>query len=108
MNGEQKILIAGVVILAIGIGKAALDKKPIDKPIVGGVTFVLLLSLVSALGPALSDLAGDFALLGMATVVLVDAPEVIGAITKQQTTGATVPTTFPAGGSSPGGTGATP
>lgn len=91
MNGEQKIIIAGVVILVIGIGKAALDKKPLDVPIVGGVTFVLLLSLVSALGPALSNLAGDFALLGMATVVLVDAPEVINAVQKQQTTGAGEP-----------------
>lgn len=83
MNGEAKILVAGVVILAFGIGKAALDGKPLDKPIVGGLAFILLLSLVSAFSEPLSNLAGDFAVLGLITVVLVDGPEVIGQLNKQ-------------------------
>jgi hypothetical protein len=110
MNGEKKIIIAGVVILVFGIGKAALDKKPLDVPLVGGITFILLLSLLSAISEPFSDLAGDFALLGMTAVLLIDGPQVLQQVNKQQTTGASVPkpTTFPTGGTSPGGTGATP
>lgn len=83
MNGEAKIIIAGTVILAFGIGKAALDKQPLDKPIVGGLVFILLLSLVSAFSEPLSNLAGDFAVLGLITVVLVDGPEVLDQLNKQ-------------------------
>jgi hypothetical protein len=77
MSGEKKIIIAGVVILIFGVGKAALDKKPLDSPFIGGLAFILLLSLVSALSEAASNLAGDFAILGMITVLLVDGPAVL-------------------------------
>lgn len=80
MNGEKKIIIAGVVVLVFGISKAALDKKPLDVPLIGGLSFILLLSLLSAFSESLSDLAGNFALLGMATVLLIDGPEVIGQV----------------------------
>lgn len=88
MSGEQKIIVSGVVIIVFGTLKAALNKKPLDVPIVGGVVFVLLLSLVSAFGPALSNLAGNFALLGMLTVLLVTGPEVLAQFNKQATVGA--------------------
>ena len=79
MNGEKKIIIAGVVILVLGISKAAIDKKPLDVPLVGGIGFILLLSLISAFSDSASNLAGDFAILGMVTVLLVDGPAVIQA-----------------------------
>ena len=90
MNGEQKIIVAGVTLLVFGVGKAALDKKPLDRPFVGGLVFILLLSLVSAFGPALSNLAGNFAVLGLVTVLLIDGPEVIQEANKQVQKGAKV------------------
>lgn len=93
--GERKIIIAGVVILAFGLTKAALDKKPLDVPIVGGLSFVLLLSLLSAFSSSASNLAGNLALLGMTTVVLVDGPEVLNALNKQQGIGAGNPNPAP-------------
>jgi hypothetical protein len=97
MNGEQKIIVAGVVILVFGIGKAALDKKPLDVPLIGGIAFILLLSLVSAFGQSASSIAGNFALAGMTIVLLVDGPEVVQTAQKVYTPPAQTKGPGPAG-----------
>jgi len=95
MNGEKRIIIAGVVLLVFGVSRAALHQQPLDKPLVGGIAFVLLLSLVSAFGPSLSYLAGNFALLAMVVVLLADGPQLLQAAGQVQTKGLGSPSGAP-------------
>ena len=102
MSGEQKLVVAGVALIAIGIGKASLQHKPIDKPIIGGLAAVLLLATLSLFGEDAADLAGNLALIAVLSALLIDGQPLLDAL--QKVTG-TTPKPAP---TIPGGAGTTP
>jgi hypothetical protein len=70
--GERKILIAGSVIILLGVANRFLQQKPLDTPIIGGLALILLLAGLAATGPGPAELAGDFAMLALVAVILVE------------------------------------
>jgi len=80
MPGEQRIVVSGVALLAIGISKTALDKKPVDKPIIGGVVVVLLLSGLALFGPDAANFAGTLAIVALIGALLADGPQLLQAL----------------------------
>ena len=71
--GEKKIIIAGSIILVVGVVSAAANKKPLDKPIVGGLGVMLILGVIAAGGTRAAAFAGDFAMLALLAVLLAQA-----------------------------------
>lgn len=80
MNGEQRILVAGGLILVIGTVSSYQKKKPLDKPIIGGLTLILLLAGLAALGSGPAELAGQFALLALVAVILAEGVPILKSV----------------------------
>lgn len=78
--GEKTIIIAGTALLGIGLWKAFTDQKPIDKPLIGGLVVILLLSGIALFGPDAADLAGKFALATLVGALLLDGPDLFKSI----------------------------
>ncbi len=72
--GEKTIIIAGSALLGIGLFKAFKDQKPIDKPLIGGLVVILLLSGIAIFGPDAADLAGKLAIAALVGALLADGP----------------------------------
>jgi hypothetical protein len=66
---HRGILIGGLVIITVGFANAELNQKPVSRVLVGGVGFLLLASLLDAIGGKASALAS--ALVGLAVVAVV-------------------------------------
>ena len=71
---ERFIIIGGVIILAVGIGNAWLNNKPIGKVALGGIGVTLLLSLLSAFGVAATALANGLMVLAVVAVLMNELP----------------------------------
>lgn len=69
MGANKTILIGGFLIIGIGVVNAAANKKPETPILAGGLTFILLASVLDALGPGPSKVAT--ALVGLATTTVV-------------------------------------
>lgn len=80
MNGEQKILIGGVIVLSVGLTKTIQQNKQFTPVLIGGLTFIVLLALLATINPGAQDLAGNFALFVAATSVFVDLPGILNTI----------------------------
>ena len=88
---NKTILIGGAIILGIGVMRAATQQKPETPVFAGGVAFLLLASILDALGGSASKVATALVALAATTVVVVEAPGVIqasqNALKKAQSTG---------------------
>lgn len=84
MNGDQKIILAGSALLVIGVSKASLDKKPIDKPIIAGLSIMLLLATIAFFGPDAADFAGTLALVALVGALLADGQQLLNALQQIQ------------------------
>lgn len=79
---ERSILIAAAVLISLGVTKSELEGTGIDKPVIGGLLFVLLLSLFANAGKTGASFAAAFAWLVAGTVVLVNIPEIVADLKK--------------------------
>lgn len=84
MNGEQKILIGGLIVVAIGVTKVSQQNTQqqgqpsiLSPVLIGGLTFIVLLALFASINPQASNVAGNFALLAAGSSVLLDLPGVL-------------------------------
>lgn len=92
MQPNKTILIGGAVIIGIGVIRAATNKKPETPVLAGGVAFLLLASILDALGPGPSKVATALVALAATTVVITELPSVYSAVSnvlkKAQSVGA--------------------
>jgi len=92
VRANKNILIGGVIIIGVGVIRAATNKKPETPVLAGGVAFLLLASLLDALGPGPSKLATALVALAATTVVVTELPSVYSAaqnvLNKAKSTGA--------------------
>lgn len=92
MQANKNILIGGIIIIGVGVIRAATNKKPETPVLAGGVAFLLLASLLDALGPGLSKIATGLVALAATTVVVTELPGVYTAsqnvLKKAQSVGA--------------------
>ena len=79
--GEKQIIVAGSALLGIGLWKAFQDQKPIDKPLLGGLVVILLLSGIAIFGPDAADFAGKLALAALVGALVVDGPALFSSFT---------------------------
>lgn len=84
MASNKTVLVGGAVIISVGVVNAAVNKGSPTKVLVGGITFVLLASLLELAGPRASTLATAFVGVAVLTVVLVEAPSIAKAFTAIQ------------------------
>lgn len=75
------ILVAGGVILSVGVLRAAGAGQPLSRPILGAGVFVLILSLFDAFGSAqLNRVIGAIALLAMITALTIELPPLLAVV----------------------------
>lgn len=90
MRANSTILIGGMIIIGVGVIRAATNNKPETPVFAGGVAFLLLASLLDALGGGASKIATALVMLAATTVVVTESPDLINAINnvakKAQTT----------------------
>lgn len=79
MQPNKTILIGGMIIIGVGVIRAASSNKPETPVFAGAVVFLLLASLLDALGPGPSKLATALVGLAATTVVVTELPGVISA-----------------------------
>src|SRR5712664_1981091 len=79
-GNSKMILIGGFIIISFGAVYAWQNKKPETPVLAGGIAFVLLASLLDALGGGLSRIATGLVGLAVTTVVIVEAPALFQAI----------------------------
>lgn len=79
MQANKPLIIGGLIILGVGVIRAATSNKPETPVFAGGVVFLLLASLLDALGPGPSKLATALVGLAATTVVVTELPGVIQA-----------------------------
>lgn len=70
MNVNRHIVVATVVILASGVVRNLLARQPITKTVVGGVVFMLILSVLDLFGGPMESLSSALAMLAMLYVLL--------------------------------------
>ena len=91
MQPNKTILIGGAVIIGVGLIRATTGNKPETPVLAGGVAFLLLASILDALGPGPSKIATALVALAATTVVVTEAPGVFTAtqnvLSKAQKTG---------------------
>lgn len=83
-TSARVILIGGIVIISIGAINAAINKRPETPVFAGGIGFILLASLLDAIGGGLSRIAVGLTGLAVVTVVLVEGPSLFQAITNSK------------------------
>lgn len=83
MNGEQKLLVAGSIVIGVGVLNAVNQQKVLTPVLLGGLTFVILLSLLAAFSTQAASLAGDLALLAAASSLLIELPGILNGVQKQ-------------------------
>jgi hypothetical protein len=76
---NKTILLGGAVIIGVGVIRAATNNKPETPVFAGGVAFLLLASLLDALGGGASKVATALVALAATTVVVVEASGVFAA-----------------------------
>lgn len=74
MASNKTVLVGGTVIISVGVVNATVNKGSPTKVLVGGITFILLASLLELGGPGPSRLASALVGVAVLTVVLVEAP----------------------------------
>lgn len=79
MQPNKTLLIGGMVIIGVGIIRAATNNKPETPVLAGGVAFLLVAALLDALGPGPSKIATALVALAATTVVVTEAPGVFAA-----------------------------
>lgn len=79
MQPNKTILVGGMIILGVGVIRAASGNKPETPVFAGGVVFLLLASILDALGPGPSKIATALVGLAATTVVVTELPGVISA-----------------------------
>lgn len=88
---NKAILIGGMVIIGVGVIRAATNNKSETPVLAGGVAFLLIASLLDALGPGPSKIATALVALAATTVIVTEAPGVFtatqNALKKAQSTG---------------------
>jgi len=88
---NKTILLGGAVIIGVGVIRAATNNKPETPVFAGGVAFLLLASLLDALGGGAAKVATALVALAATTVVVTEAPGVFAAtqnvLKKAQSTG---------------------
>ncbi len=85
MQPNNTILVGGVIIIAVGFVNALENKQPETKVLAGGVGFLLLASLLDAIGGGAAKLATALVGLATVTVVLVEGPSLFKALQQGQT-----------------------
>lgn len=92
MQANKSILVGGMIIIGVGVIRAATQKKPETPVLAGGVAFLLIASLLDALGPGPSKVATALVALAATTVVITEIPSVYSAsqsvISKAKSAGA--------------------
>lgn len=81
---NKTILVGGMIIISVGVIQAAIKKKPETPALVGGVAFLLLASLLDAIGGRVSVLATALVGLATVTVVMTESGAIITAIQNAQ------------------------
>lgn len=76
---NKTILIGGMIIIGVGVIRAATSNKPETPVFAGGVAFLLFASLLDALGPGPARLATALVALAATTVIVTELPGVIQA-----------------------------
>ena len=84
MQPNKTILVGGLIIIGVGVVYAAANHKPETPVFAGGVGFLLIASLLDALGPGPSKVASGLVGLATTTVVLTEAPGVFSALNNAQ------------------------
>lgn len=79
MQPNKTILIGGMVIIGVGLIRAATNNKPETPVLAGGVAFLLVASLLDALGGGPAKLATALVALAATTVVITEAPGIFQA-----------------------------
>lgn len=79
MQPNKTILIGGAIIIGVGVIRAATNNKPETPVFAGGVAFLLLASILDALGPGPAKVATALVALAATTVVVTEAPGVFQA-----------------------------
>ncbi len=69
---HRGILVGGILIISVGFANAMLTQKPVSKVMVGGVGFLLLASVLDALGGAASKFATAIVGLAVVTALLAE------------------------------------
>lgn len=80
MQPNKTILIGGAIIIGVGVIRAASANKPETPVFAGGVAFLLLASILDALGPGPAKVATALVSLAAITVVMAEGPGVFTAI----------------------------
>jgi len=92
VQANKSILVGGMIIIGVGVIRAATQKKPETPVLAGGVAFLLIASLLDALGPGPSKVATALVALAATTVVITEIPSVYSAsqsvISKAKSAGA--------------------
>ena len=73
-----------MIIISVGVVNAAQNNRPETGVLAGGIGFLLIASLLDAVGGYASKLATAIVGLATFTVVLVEGPALIGAIQNSQ------------------------
>lgn len=76
---NKTILVGGMLIIGVGVIRAATGNKPETPVLAGGVAFLLIASLLDALGPGPAKVATALVALAAITVVVTEAPGVFQA-----------------------------
>lgn len=79
MQPNRALIIGGMVIISVGVIHAAVQSKPETPVFAGGVVFLLLASLLDALGGGASKVATGLVSVAAVTVVLTEGSAVIQA-----------------------------
>lgn len=80
MEPNKTILVGGVIIIAIGVASSVINNKPISKPLVGGVGFLLLASILDVFGGKIATLANALVWLAVVAVIITEGAPIFNKI----------------------------
>lgn len=84
---NSTILVGGLIIIGVGAVSAIVNNRPETPVFAGGVSFLLLASLLDAIGGKAAKLATALVVLATTTVVLVEGPALFQALQNAQNKG---------------------
>jgi hypothetical protein len=86
---NRKIIVAVFIIGGSGVVKSAMNKTAVTPVILGSYIFLLVLSILDAIGGPIAQLAGALAMLAAVVVLLTEFPwqTILGAVGVNQTSG---------------------
>lgn len=84
MQPNKGILVGGLIIIGVGAVSAIVNNRPETPVFAGGVGFLLLASLLEAIGGKAAKLATALVGLATVTVILVEGPALFQAIKTAQ------------------------